>query len=108
MVKFALFFSYTDDTWACMLEAPTDRFAALRAMVEQLGGALESLYYIFGDHDGVAIFDAPDADAAAAVAPLVTSTGAFRSAKTHQLIPSSDLHKVLAKAASARGVRPRE
>jgi hypothetical protein len=46
---------------------------------------LESLYYMLGDHDGIVIFDVPDADAAAAVALLVTSSGAFRSVSTHLL-----------------------
>jgi uncharacterized protein with GYD domain len=108
MIKFALFFSYTPETWARMISAPSDRAAAVRATIEQAGGTLESLYYMLGDQDGIVIFDVPDADAAAAVALLVTSSGAFRSVSTHQLIPSADLPAVLTKAAAGQGsyVRP--
>ncbi|MDT7646118.1 MAG: hypothetical protein QOC75_3118, partial [Pseudonocardiales bacterium] len=40
MIKFALFFSYTPETWARMISAPSDRAAAVRATIEQAGGTL--------------------------------------------------------------------
>jgi uncharacterized protein with GYD domain len=65
---------------------------------------------MFGERDGMAIFEAPDSASAAAVALVVGSSGAFRSVATHELISSADLVDVLRKAAAARHgyVRPGE
>lgn len=98
MAKFAIFFSYTPETWAKMIKNPTDRAAAVRSMVEPMGGKLESLYFMFGGHDGMAIVDMPDSESAAAAAILVASTGALKSLETRELIEPADLPGVLAKA----------
>jgi uncharacterized protein with GYD domain len=103
MTKYALFFSYTAEAWSGMIANPNDRSNAVRTILENMGGGLDSMYYMFGDRDGFVIFDAPDSDAAAALALLVTSTGAFRSAETHQLIAPADLLGVLSKANAAKG-----
>lgn len=101
MAKFALFFSYTADTWAKMIKNPGDRAAAVRQVIEPMGGTLESFYFMFGDHDGFVVADAPDSETAAAVAIAVASTGALKSVETHQLIEPADLTGVLAKAGGA-------
>ena len=106
MTKYVLFFSYTPEAWANMIRKPGDRAAAARSVVESLGGRLESLYFMFGERDGMAIFDAPDADAAAAVSIAVGSTGALRSVQTHELIEPERLAGLLGKAGDAVGVYP--
>lgn len=104
MAKFVIFFSYTPEAWANMIKNPGDRTAAARAVVESVGGTLESLHFMFGDHDGMAIFDAPDAEAAAAGSIAIGSTGAFRSVETRELIEPERLAGVLGKAGQALGV----
>jgi uncharacterized protein with GYD domain len=105
MAKYALFFSYTPESWAAMISSPGDRAAAARAGVESVGGTLESMYFMFGERDGLVIIDVPDAEAAAAVAIAiaVTSTGAFRSMQTVPLIAPHELPGVLEKAGQALG-----
>jgi uncharacterized protein with GYD domain len=103
MAKFAVFFSYKPETWDQMLMKSEDRTAAAGRLVESVGGSLESLYFMFGDRDGFAVIDVPDADAAAAIALAESSTGAFSHLETRQLIAAEDLPAVLEKAASARG-----
>lgn len=103
MPKFALFFTYTPESWAKMIDGPGDRRGAVQAMTESLKGSVESLYFMFGERDGFVVLDLPDADAAAAAALVVTSTGAFRNVDTHQLIEPEHLPDVLAKAGTARG-----
>lgn len=98
MAKFAFFFSYTPDTWNRMVMKPSDRTAPVRAMLEAQGARLESLYYMFGGHDGMVIFDAPDARAAAAIALAVTASGAFDRHETRELITPAELVDVLDKA----------
>ena len=77
--KFAMFFSYTPETWAKMIGNPNDRTAAVTALVEGVGGKLEALYYMLGDRDGFVVFDAPDPESAGALALAVNSSGAFNS-----------------------------
>ena len=60
-------FSYTPEAWAALLRNPVDRSEALGRLAEQLGGKLVSLYYAFGDYDGVFIGEAPDDATAAAI-----------------------------------------
>ena len=93
MARFVTFFSYTPEAWARVLDNPRDRSGPVGA---------ESLDYMFGERDGMAIFEAADSAAAAAVALIIGSSGAFRSVATHELISSADLVGVLRKAASAR------
>ena len=102
MPKFAMFFSYSPDTWAKMLENPGDRTASVSASVEAVGGKLDSLYYMLGEKDGFVLFSAPDSETAAALALAVNSTGAFSSVQTSQLIEAGDLVDVLRTAGSAR------
>ncbi|MHA6782640.1 GYD domain-containing protein [Pseudonocardia saturnea] len=103
MAKYVIFFSYTPQAWAAMIQKPGDRTAAARAVAEHVGGRLESVYFMFGERDGMAIFDAPGAEEAAAVAIAVGSTGAFRSVQSHELIEPERLSGILDTAGRALG-----
>jgi uncharacterized protein with GYD domain len=102
MTRFVTFFSYTPEAWARLIDNPGDRSGPVGATIAELGGRLESLDYLFGDRDGMAVFEAPDSATAAAVALLVGSSGAFRSVATHELVSSADLVDVLRKASAAK------
>lgn len=102
MAKFGVFFTYTPEAWNRMVMKPGDRTAAVRQLVSDVGGSLESMYFMFGDRDGFVVLDVPDATAAAAVSIAVNSTGAFSHMETRQLISPEDLPAVLERAASAR------
>jgi uncharacterized protein with GYD domain len=103
MATFVTFFSYTPEAWARLIGNPTDRSGPVGAMIADAGGRLETIYYMFGERDGFAIFTAPDSATAAVVALVVGSSGAFSSVSTHELISSADLVGVLRKADAARG-----
>ncbi len=103
MAKYALFFSYTPQTWAALIAKPSDRAAAASAALEAVGASMESLYFMFGERDGFVIFDAPDSASAAAAAIAVGSTGAFAHLQTHELIAPEDLAGILGRAASSVG-----
>lgn len=110
MSRFVTFFSYTPEAWARLIDNPGDRIGPVGATIADAGGRLESLDYLFGERDGMAVFEAPDSLTAAAVALVVGSSGAFRSVATHELVSSADLVGVLQKASAARDgyVRPGE
>ena len=104
MPKFAIFFTYSSDTWARMINSPGDRAGVVRHLTDSVGGSLESLYWMFGAHDGIAIADAPDSVSAAALSITVGSTGAFKHLETHELFTQDQLSQALQRAKDAAQV----
>ena len=88
MPKYMLQASYTSEGVKGLLkEGGTKRHAAAKALVESLGGKLESLYFAFGDQDAVSIVDLPDASAAAAASLALSASGLVRGRITVLLTP---------------------
>ena len=82
MPKYICFFSYTREAGKAMIEKPTDRVAAAKALVESAGGKMECFYWMHGHHDGFFIADYKDGMSAAAVAAAAGSTGAITQIET--------------------------
>lgn len=101
MSKFALIGGYTQQSMAAMVQHPSDRSAAAREVIESVGGKLESFYWMLGEDDFLAIFDAPDDITAAAGAVAVSSSGALRNVRTIKLITMDEANKLLQKAKAA-------
>jgi GYD domain len=55
-------------TRAAFAKHPEDRTAAVKALVEKLGGRFEAFYYSFGEYDGIVVLEAPDEATATAFA----------------------------------------
>lgn len=102
MPKYALFFTYTSDAWDAMVEKPRDRAAQARAVVEAANGTMEAIYWMFGAHDGMCIFDAPSPINAGAVSVAVGSTGTFKQLETCELLTQDQLTELLAAARDCR------
>jgi len=101
VAKYAIFFSYTNESWAHMIKNPSDRAAVASQIAESLGGSLESFHWMFGDFDGIAVANLPDSVSAAAVSIAVASSGAMENAKTTQLFDHDDQEAMLEKAKTA-------
>jgi uncharacterized protein with GYD domain len=101
MAKYAVFFTYTSDVWARMIENPGDRTAAVRQLADSLGGSLESAHWMFGAYDGIIIVDVPDSVRAAALSVAVGSTGSFKHLETHELFTQDQLGQMLSHARDA-------
>jgi uncharacterized protein with GYD domain len=101
MSKFALIGGYTQQSMSAMVQHPSDRSAAAREVIESVGGKLESFYWMLGEDDFLAIFDAPDDVSAAAGAVAVSSSGALRNVRTIKLITMDEVGKLLQKAKGA-------
>jgi uncharacterized protein with GYD domain len=84
-----------------MIKNPTDRAEAARQIVDSLGGSFESLHWMFGDYDGMAISTMPDSVSAAAVSIAVASSGAMSKAKTTELFDHDDQAAMLEAAKTA-------
>jgi uncharacterized protein with GYD domain len=100
MPKYVSFFTYSSETWGRMISAPGDRAAALRQVLDSVGGSLDAMYWMFGDYDGMVIFDAPDPASGAAVSIAAGSSGAFKHLETHELFTQEQLGETLARAKS--------
>ena len=102
MPKYALFFTYTSDAWDAMVERPRDRAQQARAVVTAANGTMESIYWMFGPHDGVCIFDAPTPIDAGAVSVAVGSTGSFKQLETRELFTQDQMSDLLRTARECR------
>lgn len=101
MAKYAIFFSYSSDTWARMIKSPGDRTAAIRQLTDSVGGTLDAAYWMFGAHDGIVVVDVPDSIRAAALSVAVGSTGSFKHLETHELFTQEQLGQMLSHAKDA-------
>ncbi len=101
MPKYVSFFSYTGEAWSRMVETPENRAVAARRLIEEIGGRMEAFYWMFGEWDGLVIFEVPDTAAASAFSARVTSSGLLRSIQTQQLIEMEEARLGLELAKSA-------
>ena len=101
MPKYITFFSYTGDAAKAMIERPSDRSAAGKALVESLGGTQEAFYWMQGKHDGFLISNLPDRVSASAQAAAVGSTGAIVGLETHQIFDQDEQATIVGQAKSA-------
>ncbi len=101
MPKYVSFFSYTGEAWRAMVARPGNRAAAARALLEEIGGQMESFYWMFGEWDGFVVYDVPDAATAAAFSGRVTSSGLIGEFQTQQLLTMEEARQGLEKARAA-------
>jgi uncharacterized protein with GYD domain len=98
MAKFAIFFRFKGETVKALIDKPSDRGAVVGKLCEAAGGRMESYYLMFGAWDGFVVAEMPDSAAAAAVSLAVSSSGAFATIETHELVEASALNGILSTA----------
>ena len=101
MGRYITLFSYTGGAAKAMIDRPSDRSAAARALVESLGGSMDAFYWMQGKHDGLLMFTAPDSVAAAALAAAVGSTGAVVDIETHEIFDHDQQAAIVERAKTA-------
>jgi uncharacterized protein with GYD domain len=95
MPKYLITANYTSEGMAGVRAAGAkSRIDAVSTMLEAMGGSLESFYFAFGDTDVYAIAEAPDDEAAAAVAIAINSSGAV-SIQTTKLLSVEQIDEAL-------------
>jgi uncharacterized protein with GYD domain len=104
MLKFLMKFNYSSASWARMLTVTDDRTAAVAALVEHLGGNLESMYWEVEDAAAFVVCELPDSLCAAAAITAATRTGGFKDVQIFQLLTQDQLRDVVALARSAEGI----
>ncbi|MFC1607842.1 GYD domain-containing protein [Candidatus Latescibacterota bacterium] len=84
-------FSYTTEAWQEMIKKPQDRSGVLQSLIEELGGKMISLYYCFGEFDGVAVYEYPDDVTCLSGALAVISAGHLKNIQTTNLMRADEL-----------------
>ena len=102
MPRYITFFSYTAASATAMIEHPSDRSAAAKALVESLGGTMEAFYWMQGKHDGFLIANLRDGVTASALAAAVGASGALGGIETHQIFDRDEQSTIVKQAATAR------
>jgi uncharacterized protein with GYD domain len=108
MANYLMRFSYTPETWARMIQNPEDRRDAARAYIEKVGGSLQGFWYGYGEHDGYALFDAPDNVSMAAAVMAIAGGGALSSVETTVLLTVEETLEALRQAGEIKYRRPGE
>ena len=105
MARYMIQASYSSEGIAVLVKDPQDRSAAVRRMIERMGGKLETFDYCFGDYDVVAILELPDNVTMMSTSMAIASSGALRSFKTTVLLPMDQALEAMGKASSV-GYQP--
>jgi uncharacterized protein with GYD domain len=95
MSKFMIKFNYSCGSWARMVKVTDDRTTAIRALVESVGGSLESMYWDVQNRASYAIADLPDPVTAVAAMTATTRTGAFTGVEALVLLTEDQMHDAL-------------
>lgn len=91
--------AYTPESIAAQIKEPQDRIErAAQPLIKAVGGKLLAAGYAFGDYDITVIYEAPDDQAAAALALAVAAGGAAKAAKTTKLLSAQEWVGALRKA----------
>ncbi len=96
--------SYSKEGIAQLLANPQDRAAAVRPVVEGMGGKIESFYFAFGEYDAIVVAELPDNVSAAALAMAVGGSPGISSYKTTPLLTMEEAIAAMRKA-SGTGYR---
>lgn len=107
MPRYMVQAAYTAAAAAAFVKNPQDRAGNVKALVEKLGGKLESFHYSLGDYDVVVITTLPDDTAAAATSLAVTAAGHLRAYKTTKLLTPDEFMTAQQKAHSLDYSAPR-
>jgi uncharacterized protein with GYD domain len=97
--------TYTPEALSKLIANPQDRFEAVRAPIEKLGGKIHNAYFAFGEYDAILIAEMPDNVSAAAIALAFAAGGALRNLRTTPLMTAAEGLEAMRKASNC-GYKP--
>ena len=98
MARYMLQASYSTQGISDLVSNPQDRAAAVRPLIERMGGKLESFDFAFGDYDAVVMIEVPSNVSMASIAMAVGASGAISSIKTTVLISMEEAVEAMRQA----------
>src|SRR5947209_739646 len=93
--------AYTSESLAAQIREPQDRLEVVKPVLDAVGARLVVGGYTFGDYDVLAIYEAPDDTAAAAIALAFGAGGAAKTGRTTKLLSGQEWIASLRKAQGA-------
>ena len=78
MARFVMLLKFTDKGIAAAKDSP-DRAADFAAQAARVGARLETVYWLLGEYDGLAVVSAPSEEAATTLALQVAARGFVRT-----------------------------
>ncbi|MDC0657843.1 GYD domain-containing protein [Leisingera sp. SS27] len=103
MPRFIVTGNYTSSAMKAMIENPSDREAAARALVEAAGGKLETFYLTTGDHDFAIKVTIDDISGLLAGLLATGASGAVSNLRTVRAFTSDEFTEIQKKAGSIAG-----
>ena len=100
--------SYTADSWKNLVKEPQNRGKIVSAVIENLGGKVESVFLSFGDYDVVGVLRFPDDITAAALSMAMMAGGGIRKIKTTPMVSWEEGVEAMKKAKGAAYKPPEE
>jgi uncharacterized protein with GYD domain len=92
MAKYLIKASYSSQGMkGVMAKGGSARAKAIEQLAAGVGGSLECVYFTFGADDLIAIVDAPNHEAMAAIAGTVSQTGALSNYETVVLLTPAQI-----------------
>ncbi|HVX29107.1 MAG TPA: GYD domain-containing protein [Nitrolancea sp.] len=98
MAHYLIQATYSAEARKALVANPQDRVAGVAALMEGMGGRLESFYFAMGKYDVVAIAELPDDVSAAAGALVVTGAGHLATYRTTKLMTNEEMMSAMQKA----------
>jgi len=93
---------YTSAAIAAMAKTPEDRTAAVRELIESLGGKLDGFWFAMGEYDFVGLATVPDMNSAVAFSIAAGAGGSIQNFKTTPLLTGAEGMAAFKKAATAK------
>ncbi|NVK13133.1 MAG: GYD domain-containing protein [Rhodobacteraceae bacterium] len=103
MPRFIVTGNYTSSAMKAMIENPSDREAAARALVEAAGGKLETFYLTTGDHDFAIKVTIDDVSSLLAGLLATGASGAVSNLRTVRAFTTDEFTEIQKKAGSIAG-----
>ncbi|MGA7669820.1 MAG: GYD domain-containing protein [Nitrolancea sp.] len=98
MAHYLIQATYNAEARKALTAHPEDRVRGVAALMERMGGKLETFYFALGEFDVVAIAELPDDVAAAAGALAVTGAGHLASYRTTKLMTNDEMMSAMQRA----------
>jgi uncharacterized protein with GYD domain len=106
MPHYLIQLSYTSEAWADLAAKPRNRIKDVEPVIKKAGMKLVYSAMSFGEHDILAIVDAPDNVSVAGLAIDFAAGGSLKDVKTTPLISWEDGVKAMRKAGTAISYTP--
>ena len=106
MPLFITYASYSHSGVKGLVNKPSDRSVAVKALIEKAGGKLVALYNTTGSNDVVLVSELPDGSDAVAVGMAIASTGALSRIETVRAWTPSEFKGIAEKAARVASTYP--